>query len=53
MSEAEAHHLEGLLEHLRDLVETARTMPMSASVLVNRDEATDHNNQAPATRAGS
>jgi hypothetical protein len=49
MSEAEAHHLEGLLEHLRDLVETARTMPMSASVLVNRDEATDLINQALAS----
>jgi len=39
MSEAEARHLEGALQHLRDLIETARTMPMSASVLVNRDEA--------------
>jgi F0F1-type ATP synthase membrane subunit b/b' len=39
MSEAEARHLEGALEHLRDMIETARTMPMSASVLVNRDEA--------------
>jgi F0F1-type ATP synthase membrane subunit b/b' len=38
MSEAEARHLEGALQHLRDLIETARTMPMSASVLVNRDE---------------
>ncbi|HEV3452335.1 MAG TPA: hypothetical protein VG869_14205 [Acidimicrobiia bacterium] len=39
MSEAEARHLEGALQHLRDMIETARTMPMSASVLVNRDEA--------------
>ena len=39
MSEAEARHLEGALQHLRDLIDTARTMPMSASVLVNRDEA--------------
>jgi len=39
MSEAEARHLEGALQDLRDLIETARTMPMSASVLVNRDEA--------------
>jgi F0F1-type ATP synthase membrane subunit b/b' len=31
--------LEDLLFDLRDLIETARTMPMSASVLVNRDEA--------------
>lgn len=46
MSEAEAHHLEGLLEHLRDLVETARAMPMSASVLVNRDEAVELLDQA-------
>jgi F0F1-type ATP synthase membrane subunit b/b' len=41
MSEAEARHLEGALQHLRDLIETARTMPMSASVLVNRDEAVE------------
>ena len=46
MSEAEARHLEGLLEHLRDLVDTARTMPMSASVLVNRDEALELIDQA-------
>ena len=39
MSEAEGRHLEGALQHLRELIETARTMPMSASVLVNRDEA--------------
>jgi F0F1-type ATP synthase membrane subunit b/b' len=39
MSEAEARNLEGVLQQLRELVETARTMPMSASVLVNRDEA--------------
>ncbi len=39
MSEAEARTLEGVLQQLRELVETARTMPMSASVLVNRDEA--------------
>lgn len=31
--------LEDLLYDLRELVETARMMPMSASVLVNRDEA--------------
>ena len=46
MSEAEARHLEAVLEQLRDLVEAARTMPMSASVLVNRDEAVDLVNQA-------
>lgn len=39
MSEREARELEDLLFDLRDLVETARMMPMSASVLVNRDEA--------------
>ena len=52
MTEAEAHHLEGLLEHLRDLVETARTMPMSASVLVNRDEAVELISQAQAGLPG-
>jgi len=46
MSEAESRHLEGLLEQLRDLVEAARTMPMSASVLVNRDEAVELINRA-------
>jgi cell division septum initiation protein DivIVA len=35
----DARALEDLLYDLRDLIETARTMPMSASVLVNRDEA--------------
>ncbi|MEX2254245.1 MAG: hypothetical protein WEC34_02295 [Acidimicrobiia bacterium] len=39
MSERDASALEDLLFDLRDLIETARTMPMSASVLVNRDEA--------------
>ena len=39
MSERDARALEDLLFDLRDLIETARTMPMSASVLVNRDEA--------------
>ena len=37
MTEA-APTLDELLLELRDLVERARTMPMSASVLVNRDE---------------
>ena len=46
MSEAEARHLEGALQHLRELIETARTMPMSASVLVNRDEAMELLDQA-------
>ena len=39
MSERDVRALEDLLFDLRDLIETARTMPMSASVLVNRDEA--------------
>jgi F0F1-type ATP synthase membrane subunit b/b' len=34
-----ARGLEDLLYDLRELIETARMMPMSASVLVNRDEA--------------
>jgi F0F1-type ATP synthase membrane subunit b/b' len=46
MSEAEVRNLEGVLGQLRDLVETARTMPMSASVLVNRDEALELIDQA-------
>jgi cell division septum initiation protein DivIVA len=39
MSEHEARALEDLLFDLRELIEQARMMPMSASVLVNRDEA--------------
>ena len=39
MSERDVRALEDLLFDLRDLIETARAMPMSASVLVNRDEA--------------
>ena len=39
MSEHDVRALEDLLFDLRDLIETARAMPMSASVLVNRDEA--------------
>jgi F0F1-type ATP synthase membrane subunit b/b' len=39
MSEQEARALEDLLFDLRELIEQARMMPMSASVLVNRDEA--------------
>ena len=40
MSQGEpgAANLDDLLVELRDLVESARTMPMSASVLVNREE---------------
>jgi cell division septum initiation protein DivIVA len=39
VSERDARALEDLLFDMRDLIETARTMPMSASVLVHRDEA--------------
>ena len=41
MSDREAYDLETLLLQLREMVDSARTMPMSASVLVNRDEALD------------
>ncbi|MFI5052927.1 MAG: hypothetical protein ACHQDE_01080 [Acidimicrobiia bacterium] len=39
MSDQQAYDLETLLRELREIVDAARTMPMSASVLVNRDEA--------------
>lgn len=39
MSEQEARALEDLLFDFREMIEQARMMPMSASVLVNRDEA--------------
>ncbi|HSO95796.1 MAG TPA: hypothetical protein VLV81_07115 [Acidimicrobiia bacterium] len=39
MTEAESRTLEAQLQELRELIDAARTMPMSASVLVNRDEA--------------
>jgi F0F1-type ATP synthase membrane subunit b/b' len=39
VSDEEARDLEAYLYELRDIVENARTMPMSASVLVNRDDA--------------
>jgi hypothetical protein len=38
MSDQQAYDLETLLRELREIVDTARTMPMSASVLVNREE---------------
>src|SRR3954454_7537503 len=38
MSEQQAYDLETMLLQLREMVDSARTMPMSASVLVNRDE---------------
>ena len=37
-TESGAANFDDLLVELRDLVESARTMPMSASVLVNREE---------------
>jgi F0F1-type ATP synthase membrane subunit b/b' len=39
MTEQQAYDLETLMLQLREMVDSARTMPMSASVLVNRDEA--------------
>ena len=41
MSEQQAYDLETVLLQLREMIDAARTMPMSASVLVNRDEALD------------
>ena len=38
MSDQQAYDLETLLRELRDIIDTARTMPMSSSVLVNREE---------------
>jgi hypothetical protein len=38
VSDEQAYDLETLLLQLREIIESARTMPMSASVLVNRDE---------------
>jgi F0F1-type ATP synthase membrane subunit b/b' len=38
VSEQQAYDLETLLLQLREMVDAARTMPMSASVLVNREE---------------
>jgi hypothetical protein len=39
VSDQQAYDLETLLRELREMIDTARTMPMSASVLVNREEA--------------
>ncbi|TML69018.1 MAG: hypothetical protein E6G14_08440 [Actinobacteria bacterium] len=41
MTTQDGAHLEQILLTLRDMVDNARTMPMSASALVNRDEALD------------
>jgi F0F1-type ATP synthase membrane subunit b/b' len=38
MSDQQAYDLETILRELREIIDTARTMPMSASVLVNREE---------------
>jgi F0F1-type ATP synthase membrane subunit b/b' len=39
VTDRQAYDLETVLRELRDMIDSARTMPMSASVLVNRDEA--------------
>jgi F0F1-type ATP synthase membrane subunit b/b' len=39
VSEQEAYDFETVLLQVREMIDSARTMPMSASVLVNRDEA--------------
>jgi hypothetical protein len=39
VSDQQAYDLETLLRELRETIDAARTMPMSASVLVNREEA--------------
>jgi hypothetical protein len=46
MRDEQSNDLETLLIQLRDLLDSARSMPMSASVLVNRDEALDLVEQA-------
>jgi F0F1-type ATP synthase membrane subunit b/b' len=38
MGDEQAYDLETLLLQIREVIDTARTMPMSASVLVNREE---------------
>ena len=38
MSDQQAYDLETILRELREIIDTARTMPMAASVLVNREE---------------
>ena len=38
MSDQQAYDLETIVRELREIIDTARTMPMSASVLVNREE---------------
>jgi len=41
MSDQQAYDLETVLLQIREMIDAARTMPMSASVLVNREEALD------------
>jgi F0F1-type ATP synthase membrane subunit b/b' len=41
VSEQEAYDFETMLLQIREMIDSARTMPMSASVLVNRDEAVE------------
>jgi F0F1-type ATP synthase membrane subunit b/b' len=38
MSDQQAYDLETILRELREIVDAARTMPMSSSVLINREE---------------
>jgi F0F1-type ATP synthase membrane subunit b/b' len=38
VSDQQAYDLETILRELRDVVDAARTMPMSSSVLINREE---------------
>ena len=49
MSDQQAYDLETILRELRDIIDTARTMPMSASVLVNREETLELIDEALAT----
>ncbi|MET0276128.1 MAG: hypothetical protein ABW073_03975 [Acidimicrobiia bacterium] len=41
MSDEQAYDFETMLLQIREMIDSARTMPMSASVLVNRDEAVE------------
>jgi F0F1-type ATP synthase membrane subunit b/b' len=49
MSEQAAYDVETLLLRLKELVETGRSMPMSASVMVNREEVLELLEEAMAT----
>jgi len=49
VSDQQAYDLETILRELRDVIDTARTMPMSASVLVNREETLELSDEALAS----